>query len=88
MATIGVGELDKGMRELQQNIRPNPTTWSKPEIKAAFQSLEDWFEDPPSSAKVDAGAAIEVAAPGVFTNAQKKKIGGVWMLRKALRDLL
>jgi len=88
MATIGNDELDFGMRELARNIRPNPTVWSKAQIKAAFQSLEDWFEDAPSSAKLDAAAAIETVAPGVFSNAQKKKIGGVWMIRKALRDLV
>lgn len=85
MATLNASELDKGMRELSRAKRPGPSTWSKPEIKAALQALEDWFED---AAKLDAAAAIERAAPGAFSNADKKKIGGIWMSRKSLRSLL
>ncbi len=85
MATIGQGELINARRELAKSALE--VRWTKAQVNLALQAIEDWFEEPPS-AKSDAAAAIETAVPGLFSNAEKKKIGGVWMLRKALRELL
>lgn len=82
MTVIDPDELVDARRKLSQTY--SSVTWSSPEVNAALQAFEDWFD----VAKTDAAAAVETAVPGVFTTAQKKKIGGLWMLRKALRELL
>lgn len=45
-------------------------TFTKTPINAALQAIEDWFE----SNRAAIGSAIETAAPGAFTNAQKTKL--------------
>ncbi len=82
MAILDNNELKQGMNRLARDSAV--VTWQKSHIKTAFQAIEDWFE----ANKGGAGSAIETAAPGKFTNAQKKKIGGIWMLRKANREML
>ena len=57
--------------------------WTKPQLNAALQAIEDWYE----TNKVAIGTAIDVAtAPLVFTAAQKKKLGAYWLLQKASRE--
>ena len=52
--------------------------WTKPVINAALQAIEDqWEADRPRFAN-----AIETAAPGVFTNAQKNRLGKHWLTVK------
>lgn len=51
-------------------------------INAALQAIEDWFE----ANRASLGAAIETAAPGVFTAAQKKNLVKFWLLSKFSRE--
>jgi hypothetical protein len=81
MAVLTPGQLT----ELRQFIAAGVATqsWTKLQVNAALQALENWYE---SSGRAAAGSAIETAAPGVFTNAQKKLLGKYWLLQKAGRE--
>jgi hypothetical protein len=54
--------------------------YTKAQVNAALTALDAWWE---STGRAAAGAAIEAAAPGVFTGPQKLKIGKYWLLTKA-----
>lgn len=82
MSTLTVTQLT----EIRQGAATNGGTtvnYTRAQINAAVQAIEDYFED---TARAGFGAAIEAAAPGVFTNAQKKKIGKYWLLQKYGRE--
>jgi hypothetical protein len=57
-----------------------PITYTKAEINAVADALDQWWV---TTARPSAAAAIETAAPGVFTAQQKLAIGKVWLLIRA-----
>ena len=69
MAVLTSAEL-VSLRKASERDRL-PHSHDKPEVHAAFQALEDWYQ----AHKADAGARIETVAPGKFDNTQKKKLG-------------
>jgi hypothetical protein len=73
------------LTDLRQQVAAATTSqsWTKPQVNAAIQALEDWWD---TSGRAAAGAAIEAAVPGVFTNQQKKVIGKYWLVQKAGRE--
>ncbi|MGI9489096.1 MAG: hypothetical protein ACR2RF_25065 [Geminicoccaceae bacterium] len=77
MAVLTAEELT----ELRQGAANDSITlaWTKTNINAALQAIEDWWE---TTAKLDAATEIETAAPGVFSNPEKKLIGKWWMKKK------
>jgi uncharacterized protein Smg (DUF494 family) len=81
MATLTPTQLT----QLRQQVAASLTSigFTKPQINTALQALEDWYE---TSGRAEAGAAIEAAAPGVFTGPQKVKLGKYWLLQKAGRE--
>jgi hypothetical protein len=82
MAIISVSDL----ASLRQRCAADATggvTWTKAQVNAAVQALEDWFD---TTGRAGAAAAIESAAPGVFTNTQKKLIGKYWLAQKSGRE--
>lgn len=52
--------------------------YTKPQINAAAQAVEDWFE----ANRAALGTAIETAAPGMFNTAQKKQLVAAWLSSK------
>ncbi len=69
----------QNVAELRQNMaREGVVTWTKVEINAAFQAIEDTFEN----ARPVLGNAIESVAPGFFTNSQKAKLVKHWLRYK------
>jgi hypothetical protein len=80
MAVLTASEL----AELRNGVANSGTqSWTRAQVNAALQAVEDYFED---TARAGFGSAIEAAAPGVFTNAQKKRIGAYWLLQKYRRE--
>jgi hypothetical protein len=73
MAALTAEEL-RAMRNESEPER-TPHSHTKAQVNAAFQALEDYYQN---TAKAGFGSAIETAAPGVFTNNQKKKLGKVY----------
>jgi hypothetical protein len=73
------------LAQLRQFVAAGIATqsWTKVQANAALQALEDWYE---TSGRQAAGSAIETAAPGVFSAAQKKLLGKYWLLQKAGRE--
>jgi len=69
-----LAQIRNGCEKVEPNIN-----YIKPQINAAIQALEDYFEN---TARAGFGAAIEAAAPGIFTNAQKKRIGRFYLFLK------
>lgn len=57
--------------------------WAKPTINAAFQAIEDFFENN----RATISTAIDTAtAPHVFTAAQKRRLVALWLLQKFARE--
>jgi hypothetical protein len=81
MAVLTAAQLT----ELRQGVARGVTSinYTKAQANAALQALEDYFEN---TARAGFSSAIEAAAPGVFTNAQKKQLGKYWLLQKAGRE--
>lgn len=52
--------------------------YRKAQVNAAVQAVEDWFE----ANQPALGTAIETAAPGVFSAAQKRLLVRAWLLSK------
>ena len=71
--------------ELRQRMaRATPIVpWKKVAINAALQAIEDWFE----AERASLGQAIEAAAPGMFSIAQKKKLVAYWLEQKFRREV-
>lgn len=68
------------MSRIRQRIaKETDVTWLKPQINAALQAIEDKWE----ADRAGYAAAIEAAAPGVFTLAQKKLLGKHWLQLKS-----
>lgn len=77
MSVLTARELAAIRRKLAQQFVP--VTWTKPEINAAVQAVEDRLV---ASKSVIAGD-IETAAPGLFNGPQKKAIAAYAVLRYA-----
>jgi hypothetical protein len=81
MAIVSVSDLASLRQRCASDVAS--VTWTKAQVNAAIQALEDWFD---TTGRQEAAAAIESAAPGVFTNAQKKLIGKYWLTQKSGRE--
>jgi hypothetical protein len=57
--------------------------YTKAQVNAGLQAIEDYFEN---TVRAGIATAIESAAPGVFTNAQKKQLAKMWLLQKYGRE--
>lgn len=75
------GDLAK-LRQACQDIRAN-VNYTKPQINAVLSAAEDWLTANWASLRT----AMEAAAPGVFTNAEKQAIAARWIVNKATRGL-
>lgn len=81
MAALTIEQQAELRRAMAARLATVPYT--KPQVNAAIQALEDWWE---TSGRAAAGAAIEAAAPGIFTAPLKKEIGKAWLRQKAERE--
>ena len=72
--------------ELMQIINKNVTTqtWTKPQIRAAFQAIEDRILTP--ATKTAIANDIETASPGVFNAQQKEVLFMAWTTIYARRQ--
>ncbi len=73
------------LADLRRNVRRSAgdVSWTKPQINAAVQAIEDWFVQNRSSLVT----AINTATgPFLFTGAQKKALVGYWMKQKFGRE--
>jgi len=77
MAVLTAEDLRRVRNGMEKEF-PGAVVWSKSEINAAAQAVEDFIE----ANKVQIGTDIETAAPTVFTSAQKKKLGAYYFLVK------
>lgn len=71
------------LAELRRQIVAGIVNYTKIQVNAALQACEDYYEQ---TARVGFAQAMEAAAPGVFTNAQKKRIGAAFFRQKARRE--
>lgn len=87
MATLTAGECT-GLRQLAAR-RAAAVTWTKPQINAALQAIEDAAQSTsnvgPRTLKAYIGSAIETAVPGVFNAAQKDDLFVIWCRFNAAR---
>ena len=58
-------------------------SWTKPQVNAALQAIEDRMRL--AATQTTIGNDIETAAPGVFNQAQKNQLFGVWCASAARR---
>lgn len=80
MATLSASEL----QTLRQTMtRQFPPTWTKPQVNAALQAIEDRVRLAATQTAISND--IEAAAPGVFNAAQKARLFGVWCVSAAAR---
>jgi len=66
------------------NDKNVPQTWSKPQIDAAVEAIESRWDTPGTQTAL--GNDMEAAAPGVFTNAQKKYLAAFWLIMRGERE--
>lgn len=80
MAVLNGDEL----AELRQRMASKraAVTWTKPQVNAALQAIEDVFE----ASRASFGTAIEAAVPGVFNALQKKALVAHYLGQKSGRD--
>lgn len=71
------------LADLRRNCARERATvdYTKPQINAALQAIEDWWE----ANRAALGAAIEAAAPGVFSPAEKRRLAKHWLAHKFAR---
>ena len=72
MATISTPHLVACRRGLERS--GNPINYNKTQINAAIQAIEDRFE----ATRSGFNTAIEGAAPGIFSAAQKRQLFAYW----------
>jgi hypothetical protein len=81
MAVLTNAELETVRR---QAARRAPATWTKAQINAALQAIEDAVQSTSNvgarSLKTYLGNAIEAAAPGVFGAAAKDELFSLWQV--------
>ncbi len=72
--------------ELRQKMaKGEHPNWTKADINAINDILDDWYE---TSGRPDAVAAINsIPESSLFTSAQKKKIGGLFLIKKGSKEL-
>jgi hypothetical protein len=58
------------------NSRTDEQSWTKPEIRAAVQAIEDFFAL--GATRQTIAGKIEEVAPGVFNGQQKELIFALW----------
>ncbi len=81
MAQLTTEENEELTREVARSSRGVP--WTRPQVKAAFQAIEDEFEN----IRPQLAAAIDFAlAPVTTTGAEKKRLVTAYLLQKAGRD--
>lgn len=82
MAVLTANQLT----ECRQGIAKEglPVNYTKGQVNAALQAIEDWFTDGITNRPASSlNAAINAAtSPLVFTPAQKKKLFAFWALKK------
>lgn len=87
MATVSVNELELFRRQFARGRNP---TWTKPQVNAAVQAIEDTMTSAsnvgPRSIKTQIGQAIEAAAPGVFSAALKDDLFVLWCRYNVMRN--
>lgn len=81
MAALTSTEIQELITALNRNATPQ--TWSRPQVTAALQAVEDRVQL--ASTQNAIGGDIETAVPGVFSAAQKKTLFGVWCVSAARR---
>ena len=76
---------DEGI-ELMRIVNNNTSeqSWTKPQIRAAFQAIEDRILTPGTKNAI--ASDIEAAAPGVFNAAQKEMLFMAWTVIYARRQ--
>lgn len=86
MAVITVNDLEDLRRRAARNKSPN---WTKPQINAALQAIEDAMISTSNvgarSIKAQIGQAVEAVAAGVFNAAQKDELFVLWCMINAKR---
>lgn len=81
MAVLTPEELADLRRRVRRSV--GDVSWTKPQINAALQAIEDWFE----LNRTLIVAAIDTASnPFTFTGPQKKALVAYWMLQKFGRE--
>ena len=85
MSVLTAKELQKVRNRLEREVKGTPINYDKPIINLAIQFLEDWYEGEKATVSAGLNAAT---APMVLTNSQKKKLGGAFLVLKALKELL
>ena len=70
--------------EKVSNDKNVPQTWTKNEINAAVEAIEDRWDA--VGTQIAIGNDMEAAAPGVFTNAQKRYLAAFWLILRGERE--
>ena len=84
MAQLTAVQLAEMRRRFVVRWGDDPVDFDKPTINAAFQAVEDWYEDNKAQISTDIDAAT---APYTFTGQQKKLLGAYWLLQKSGREV-
>lgn len=90
MATITAPDLAEMRRTAAEVARAKsiPIVWLKTHFNNAIQAIEDAMTAGnvgANTVKQHVGAAIETAAPGVFSSTHKEYLFAIWCLRHAYR---
>lgn len=80
MAILASPEFGAIRRDLEDEAIP--INYQKAQVNTALQAIEDSFE---TTCKTALNSAIETAAPGVFTAAQKRAMVKRYLYRKFQR---
>ena len=81
MATFTADQLVMLRALMARNVAPQ--TWTKAQVNAALQALEDRLRL--AGTQTTLSNDIEAAAPGIFTIQQKQTLFGVWCYTAAAR---
>ena len=85
MAVLTPDELVILRREVEQSLREAglASSFTKAQLNARIQAIEDWFE----ANRTSLAQAIDAAAPGNLTVAQKKRLVAHWLRHKFGREV-
>ena len=84
MAILTATQLAQMRRKFVRKLGDVTIDFDKPIINAAFQAIEDWYEDNKAQISTDIN---EATAPYIFTPQRKKLLGAYWLLQKSGREL-
>ena len=86
MAVIGIYDLAALRRAVARKANEKGVSvhWLKGQINVSLQAIEDRWEA--AATKTLISGDIESAAPGVFSNAEKKFLTRYWLEDKARRE--